>query len=404
MERALGAGLCATVLLLVGPFVDRAAVGEDCAEAFMAPVSHSVGEVPHHIVSGDFDGDGIADLAVAHPREKFASRHELTVLLGQGGGAFGEPIVTETGSRRTTQDLASADADGDGVDDLVAVSNVGGTRPGAVSVLLSRGDGTFDDPVLYEGGAGGRVLAVADFDADGAVDVAIANIGGDDVSILLGRGDGSFAPSKEYPTGDPVGVTGHVPRGITAADFNDDGRADVATGNIAYNETKGSASVVGEDVTVLLGEGDGSFTPSMPSDAGVVPDGLVHGDFDADGALDLAHTSTRVSDLTVLYGTGLGTFLPPVTHDVGPVGVRSPINSVDLDADGADDLVLPDPGEDAFVVLPGRAEGFGLPVRYPGGRAPTDVVAAHLDSDTSLDVATASSPFDEVSVVLDGCS
>src|SRR5207302_913920 len=109
---------------------------------------------------------------------------------------------------------------GDGRVDL-AVANAGG---GNVSVLLGRGDGTFQPAANYDVGASPYSVAVGDFNGDGMADLAVANAGAGTISVLLGRGDGTFRTAVNY------GV-GASPRSVAVGDFNGDGKVDVAVAN-----------------------------------------------------------------------------------------------------------------------------------------------------------------------------
>jgi hypothetical protein len=154
------------------------------------------------------------------------------------------------------------------------------------------------DPVWAQGGvsfiarrdfgvAGGPLsLAVGDFNGDGQLDVATANIGGrnlvNGVSILLGQGDGTFQSAPD------IGLGG-APGFIMVGDFNGDGRQDLAT-----------AISSGNSVSILLGNGDGSFQAAQDFGVGAGPQALTVGDFNGDGRLDLATANVN-------FDTGAGT-------------------------------------------------------------------------------------------------
>src|SRR5690242_6200279 len=143
---------------------------------------------------------------------------------------------------------------------------------------------------------GPQVVVVRDFNGDGKDDVAVGNVfaAGDNVSIFLGDGAGGFT---EAP-GSPVPV-GQKPCTMTSGDFNGDGKVDLATANCNSN-----------DVTILLGNGDGTFTqpPGSPFAVGSAPNGIVAGDLNGDGKLDLAIANENDDNVTILLGNGDGTF------------------------------------------------------------------------------------------------
>ena len=140
---------------------------------------------------------------------------------------------------------------------------------------------------------------IADFNGDGFADVAIANNSDSTISIELGKGDGTFTAP---PTG-PV-AAGQTPTSLAAGDFNNDGIPDLVTTN-----------VFGGYVTVLLGNGDGSFTPARnsPISSSIQPSAVAVGDFNGDGIADVvigdsAASVTGPSSMSVLLGKGDGTF------------------------------------------------------------------------------------------------
>src|SRR5208337_2195332 len=193
--------------------------------------------------------------------------------------------------------IVAGDFTGDGRTDL-AVANF---STNDVSVLLGNGDGTFQNAVQYAVGTGPYAIVAGDFTGDGRTDLAVANTGSDDVSVLLGNGDGTFQNQVPY-------ATGFEPSAIVVGDFNGDGRTDLAVANYGSN-----------DVSVLLGNGDGTFQNQARYAAGFGPSALVVGDFDGDGdgLTDLAVANYFSNDLTVLLGNGDGTFQNQVRYAAG---------------------------------------------------------------------------------------
>jgi hypothetical protein len=283
------------------------------------------------LTAGDFNHDGNADLA-----ETSGFDNTVIVLLGHGDGTFssapGSPITVGT----FPQAVRSGDFNQDGILDL-AVANAGDDT---VSILLGNGDGTFTPAPGAPAATGGFpfFLAVADFNTDGRQDLAVSNENDSTVSILLGNGDGTFTPA-----GSPIPGFNYNPGVVVAADFNGDGYIDIA----ATNFTAVSPSPNGT-VTVLLGNNDGTFhaAPGSPVAVGVDPFAMVAGDFNEDGVTDLAVanygliTNAPTQTLTLLLGGGDGTFTPAGT----PTQLGDSPNDLvvaDFNGDGTPDLAIP---------------------------------------------------------------
>jgi hypothetical protein len=198
--------------------------------SFEARVDYAIGILsPTSVFSADFNADGNADLAVA------TSNNRVQVLLGTGTGTFGPATSYTTASN--PRSVHAADFNGDGKPDLVTANS--GTTSNNVSVFLNSGSGTFAAAVNYSIGASTDPYSViaADFDGDGKLDLATANFSGNNISVLLGSGTGTFAAPVNY-------AVGTKPYAVTAADFDGDGRVDLAAANSVANPTIGEVSVL----------------------------------------------------------------------------------------------------------------------------------------------------------------
>jgi predicted dienelactone hydrolase len=175
---------------------------------------------------------------------------------------------------------------------------------------------------------------------------------------------------------------------VAVGDFNGDGKLDVVVAN-----------GFSKNVSVLLGNGDGTFHPAVNYGAGSGPSGVAVGDFNGDGKLDLAVANNGDNTVGVLLGNGDGTFRVMATHAVG-IGPIS-IAVGDFNSDGKLDLVVANSGEGTVSVLLGNGDGtFQVPVNYGAGSQPAAVVAADFNGDGKLDLVVANSGEGTVSVLL----
>jgi hypothetical protein len=236
---------------------------------------------PLSVTAVDLEGNGILDLVTLIPGD-----NTVSVLLGYGNGSFRPAVTYAIGPN--AKSLAVADFNGDGIPDLAVTIYGTFNQPASyVSVLRGNGDGTFQAPVDYDAGPREFAVAAGDFNGDGKTDLAVSNYAEGTVNVLLGRGDGTF----EAPVSYPVGI---YPGSIAVADFNGDGIPDLVVANNGSTPANGS-------ISLLLGRGDGTFQPALSYDAGPNPSGVVVGDFNGDGAPDLAvPNATTSGTVTVL--------------------------------------------------------------------------------------------------------
>lgn len=275
-----------TDLAVVNNWGDSISILLNNGDGTFAPaVNYSVGIVPHTLTVGDFNADGKADLAVTVGG---VEEHHVSILLGNGNGTFAPANNYNAGPSPLS--LTSGEFNNDGKTDIAVTDFISGD----VSILLGSGDGNFSGPVNYHVGSQPFSITTGDFNADGKTDFAVANAGNSSVSILFGNGDGTFAPSKNFSVGSG-------PKSVTTGDFNADGRIDL-----------GVANEYSDNVSILLGDGDGSFTPavnySVGNDRGN-PKAITTGDFNGDGKTDLVVANEDApGHVSILLGNGDGTF------------------------------------------------------------------------------------------------
>jgi len=211
----------------------------------------------------------------------------------------------------------------------------------------------------------------ADFNRDGKADLAVAT-GNNTVSILLGAGDGTFPTHVEYP------VPGH-PIAIVAGDFNGDGKVDLATVDEFQSE-----------ISILLGNGDGTFGGHNEFATGNHPVWLATGDVNGDGFLDIVVADLNDGKIAVLLGNGDGTFKTHKDYACGN-GV-SGLAIGDFNNDGKLDVVTANNTDDTAAILLGNGDGtFQGPIAFPTAHLPNSVVVGDFNGDGNLDLAVGTS-------------
>ena len=325
-----GDGIPDVVITGTDPIQGIAEIGVMLADGtgkFKAPV-FTRSSLAGLMVLGDFTGDGKIDLVVLEP-----GIPGINVFPGKGDGTFGSPVNSPYIISRCA---AVGDFNKDGKLDLTT----------GESVFLGNGDGTFQAPIALGGSCD---VAVGDFNNDGFPDIVTGGLAfGNATSIFLSEGNGKFTNVANYSLGYLTGYASG--RGLTIAKFSGGTNFDIAVANPPDN-----------DVTMLLGNGDGTFT--IGKTFAVSTFGLLSGDFNGDGKVDLA-VQTH-SGFSVLLGKGDGTFSAQMTQG-GQLGEA--IRLSDFNGDGKVDAIEFNPRGDGYssAVLLGNSDGtFGAPIPMP---------------------------------------
>jgi len=373
------------VVLLAGGLavcmvVGAAPAGAADAVTFAPQVNYPTGLFPWEVAAADFNGDGKQDVVAVNRQGD-----SVSVLLGNGNGTFQPGVEYPTGN--TPFQAAVADLNADGKLDLAVARALHST----MSVLFGNGDGTFGAPTDYLTGAGPQLVAVADVDANGTPDLVSSNWEGDSVSVFLGSGDGTFGARTDFPTG-------NGPAGLAAADVNSDGRLDLVTANF-----------FGDSVSVLLGNGDGTFGAPTNVATGDTADSLAIADLNADGKLDVVTGNHFQDTVSVLLGNGDGTFGVNTNF---PTGFRSnDLAVLDINGDGVLDVVSgnwgpderdPEPTDQGTIsVLLGNGDGtLGVHTDFPVGPLTPAFDVADFNADGRPDLAVTSYDLHSVAILL----
>jgi hypothetical protein len=286
---------------------------------FQPAETTNVGGNPLAIASGDFNGDGPADLVVAD-----SSTGKVTVLLAQAGGTFATSTITLGGS---PDGVVVGDFNGDHKLDLAVAS-----YSGFVSMIPGNGDGTFDtNHIVNTPAAHAADLVAGDFNNDGALDLAVMDDADEAILYLKNQGTGTFAPAVVSAVPTLSALTS-----IAAGDFNGDGKLDLAV------------TAVNDGVYVLKGNGAGSFTNIQHYTAG--DEGIVAADFNRDGKVDLAVGSENGTALNLYQGNGDGSFQLGPYLRAGTKSIHGGIGLGDFNGDGAPDLVAVDPTNNQLAI------------------------------------------------------
>ena len=349
----------------------------ETATVFPASPSSTVGTgtMPQGVVSGDFNGDGKIDLAIANNGDG-----SVTILLGKGDGTFATPAITVPAGNGANW-IAVGDFNEDGKPDL-AVANLGSTGMGGVTILLGNGDGTFSPGASLATGNAPFAIVTADFNGDGHLDLAVSNSADGTVTLLLGAGDGTFT-TKSTP------VVGNLPQVLVPGDFNEDGILDLAI----CNETDGT-------VSILIGNGDGTFATQTTVSTGGSgsPIGLIVGDYNGDGHVDLA--AVNASDVGILLGSGAGGFTLFANPTTGSGDLIAGVAG-DYNGDQKVDLVVSDRTAGEAFLFPGNGDGtFGAPSTYMTAAGSFGVATADFNGDGALDLAFANGAANNVAIFL----
>ena len=328
---------------------------------------------PQSIVVGDFNGDGIPDIAAG-------SNGYVSVLIGKGDGTF--KASNNLAALSNNQSMAAAVFVTGGPTGILTISNSASPTNNA-QLILSDGNGgeIVEVPFSLPCGSASAV-ATADFNGDGNQDFAVVcqDAGNSVLAVFLGNGNGTFQAPTIIPTGSQIPAIG-----VGVGNFFGNGRADIAVVTAVAN------SSTLQTVSTYENDGHGNFSagPSVSS-TGTSPTSVVVADFNGDGKSDLALVNSGGNNVTILLSNGNGTFNQAASPQTG--SSPSSIAVGDFNGNGIQDLAVSNSGDGTVTILLGKGDGtFATVASPPTGSTPSALAVGGFITGGRLGLAVANS-------------
>jgi hypothetical protein len=330
--------------------------------------SYVSGSHPNQLIAADFTGDGIPDIASTSIGQIY---NQVKIIVGVGDGTFvGQQGASYFPVQAQPLYLVAGDFNEDGVIDIATNNTTGGS----ISILLADGEGYFEDAVNYPTNSGEtypKGLAAADFNNDGHIDLALG-AGTNKFGIRLGVGDGTFGSATYTMLAVDSGIYF-----LVSADLNNDGNEDVVTANMLQ-----------DTVSILLGNGTGGFAAPVHMPVGDTPYSVTIEDIDGDDFMDLLVANFESDNVSVHRGIGDGTFVEPVNY---AVETPKSIAVDDFNDDGVLDFVATNNGgTGSIAVFLGTGNGtFENAVSFTSEEFyPSTAITGDFNNDGKTDIIT----------------
>jgi len=329
-------------------------------------------------VACDLNRDGYADITTVNEVSS-----DLRVFLNRAdhSGLYQAMLFPYTTIPIESSPNEVADFDADGFIDIV----VGSYYSNEIAVCFGNGDGTFDTPQVMLGFARARGFGLVDGDGDGDTDITVACSNSDNIAYVRNDGNRSFAAPTYFEGG--VGDE----YGLTAADMNNDGLLDLVT-----------AGESSRTVCVVRANGNGTFTPQAARQVGGFNWVVMCGDLNGDGRMDVSAANSGSSTGGILMGNGNGTLGAVTVFPVG--GSATSTDLADLDGDGDIDWILSSFGGGNWYVFENDGAGVFTPdLTYPAPANPSCAVPTDFDNDGDIDLVLTDEIADVMLLLRNGC-